>query len=146
MFVFVGAHSVGRTHCKNIVERLYPTVDPTMSPTYAKYLKTRCPTAIPDRKNQKYARNDRETPYILDNQYYKNLLAHKGILTVDQQLAYDKRTAPFVRKFANDNGYFFKVFSRAILKLSEHNPLTGKQGEIRKNCQFVNSNSHYQHK
>ncbi|CAM8967816.1 unnamed protein product [Rhodiola kirilowii] len=136
----LGAHSVGRTHCKNIVGRLYPIVDPTMNPAYANYLKTkRCPTPIPDKKNQKYARNDRGTPYILDNYYYKNLLAHKGLLKVDQELASDSRTASFVKHFAANNDYFVEVFSRAVLKLSENNPLTGNAGEVRKNCQFVNS-------
>ncbi|XVF07942.1 hypothetical protein REPUB_Repub06bG0182600 [Reevesia pubescens] len=46
----LGAHSVGRVHCVNLVHRLYPTVDPTLDPDYAEYLKGRCPTPDPDPK------------------------------------------------------------------------------------------------
>lgn len=139
MVYHAGAHSVGRIHCINLVDRLYPTVDPTLDPKYADYLKGRCPTPNPDPTSVLYARNDRETPMILDNMYYKNLLGHKGLLTVDQQLASDPSTSPYVEKFAADNGYFHDQFARAVLLLSENNPLTGDQGEIRKDCRYVNS-------
>lgn len=136
----LGSHSVGRVHCVNLVHRLYPTVDPTMDPDYAEYLKGRCPTPDPDPQGVLYARNDRETPMILDNYYYKNLLGHKGLLMVDQQLTSDPLTSPYVEKMAADNGYFHDQFSRAVVLLSENNPLTGDQGEIRKDCRYVNSN------
>ncbi|KAH6762374.1 Peroxidase superfamily protein [Perilla frutescens var. hirtella] len=136
----LGAHSVGRVHCINIVHRLYPTVDPTLDPAYADYLKGRCPSPYPDPNAVEYARNDRETPMVLDNMYYKNILNHKGLLLVDQQLVSDPNTYPFVEKMASDNGYFHDQFSKALLILSENNPLTGDQGEIRKDCRFVNSN------
>ncbi|CAI0472378.1 unnamed protein product [Linum tenue] len=136
----LGAHSVGRVHCVNLVGRLYPTVDPTLDPEYAGYLKARCPTPDPDPKSVLYSRNDRETPMILDNMYYKNVLEHKGLLSVDQQLASDPRTAPFVERMAGDNGYFHQQFARAVVVLSENNPLTGPEGEVRKDCRYVNSN------
>lgn len=136
----LGAHSVGRVHCINIVHRLYPTVDPTLDPDYAGYLKGRCPSPYPDPNAVEYARNDRETPMVLDNMYYKNILSHKGLLLVDQQLVSDPSTYPFVEKMAADNGYFHDHFSRALLTLSENNPLTGDEGEIRKDCRYVNAN------
>lgn len=77
---------------------------------------------------------------IADNMYYKNLLANKGLLQVDQQLIYNSMTLQYVQKMARDNNYFREQFSRALLTMSEHNPLTGNQGEIRKKCQFVNQN------
>ncbi|KAJ7972425.1 Peroxidase [Quillaja saponaria] len=134
----LGAHSVGRVHCTNLVDRLYPTIDSTLDPEYAQYLKGRCPTPYPDPKGVSYARNDRETPMILDNFYYKNVLNHKGLLMVDQQLVSDPRTLPFVEKMAADNAYFHQQFSRALLLLSEINPLIDDQGEIRKDCRYVN--------
>uniref|UniRef100_A0A2C9W546 Peroxidase n=1 Tax=Manihot esculenta TaxID=3983 RepID=A0A2C9W546_MANES len=136
----LGGHSVGRVHCVNLVQRLYPTVDPSLDPEYAEYLKGRCPTPDPDPEEVLYARNDRETPMILDNMYYKNILNHKGLLLVDQQLASDPITSPFVEKMAGDNGYFLDQFSRAVVLLSENNPLTDDQGEIRKDCRYVNTN------
>ncbi|CAN4109621.1 unnamed protein product [Withania somnifera] len=91
----LGAHSVGRVHCVNIVHVLYPTVDPTLDPDYANYLKTR------------FRRNDRETPMVWDNLYYKNILSNKGSLIVDQQL-----------KFAASNSYFHSQFGKALIILS----------------------------
>ncbi|KAK7393564.1 hypothetical protein VNO78_22122 [Psophocarpus tetragonolobus] len=136
----LGAHSVGRVHCKNLVQRLYPTVDSTLDPAHAEYLKRRCPTPNPDPKAVLYSRNDLKTPMIIDNNYYKNILEHKGLLTVDEELANDPRTAPYVQNMANDNDYFHQHFSRAILLLSQTNPLTGDQGEIRKDCRYLNAN------
>ncbi|XP_023005219.1 peroxidase 21-like isoform X2 [Cucurbita maxima] len=134
----LGAHSVGRVHCVNLVERLYPTVDRTIDPNYAQYLKVRCPTPNPDPEAVLYSRNDRETPMILDNMYYRNVLEHKGLLIVDQELVSNPLTLPYVKKFAADIKYFHDQFSRGIRLLSENNPLTANQGEIRKDCRYVN--------
>ncbi|RZC76455.1 hypothetical protein C5167_000613 [Papaver somniferum] len=134
----LGAHSVGRVHCTNLVHRLYPEVDPTLDPDYAIYLKNRCPSPYPDPQAVEYSRNDRKTPMILDNMYYKNILEHKGLLIVDQQLVSDPNTSPFVEKMASDMGYFHDQFSRALLLLSENNPLSDDQGEVRKDCRYVN--------
>ncbi|XP_058110203.1 peroxidase 21 [Magnolia sinica] len=134
----LGAHSVGRVHCINLVHRLYPDIDPTLDPEYGEYLRGRCPSPQPNPKEVEYARNDRETPMVLDNMYYKNLLSHRGLLLVDQQLVSDNSTSPFVEKMAADNDYFRDQFSSAMILLSENNPLTGDLGEIRKDCRFVN--------
>ncbi|XP_057426943.1 peroxidase 21 [Lotus japonicus] len=136
----LGAHSVGRVHCTNMVQRLYPDVDKTMDLAQAEYLKRRCPTPNPDPKVVQYSRNDQITPMIIDNNYYKNILQHKGLLTVDEELATDPITSPYVIKMAADNEYFHQQFSRAIILLSENNPITGDQGEIRKDCRYVNAN------
>ncbi|KAF3622956.1 Peroxidase 21 [Capsicum annuum] len=129
----LGAHSVGRVHCVNIIHRLYPTVDPTLDPDYATYLKTRCPSPQPSPNVTEFARNDRETPMVWDNLYYK-----KGLLSVDQQLVSDPITYPFVEKFAASNSYFHAEFGKALIILSENNPLIGDEGEIRKVCHKVN--------
>ncbi|PPD84941.1 hypothetical protein GOBAR_DD18115 [Gossypium barbadense] len=134
----LGAHSVGRTHCVKLVHRLYPEVDPALSPDHVPHMLHKCPDQIPDPKAVQYVRNDRGTPMVLDNNYYRNILDNKGLLIVDHQLAYDKRTRPYVKKMAKSQDYFFKEFSRAITLLSENNPLTGSKGEIRKQCNLAN--------
>ena len=40
---------------------------------------------------------------------------------------------------AADNSYFYDQFSKALLLLSENNPLTGNKGEVRKDCRYVNA-------
>ncbi|KAI3822604.1 hypothetical protein L1987_10198 [Smallanthus sonchifolius] len=135
----LGAHSVGRVHCANIVDRLYPTVDPTLDANYAEYLKGRCPHPQPDPKAVEYARNDLKTPMTLDNNYYKNIMNNKGLLLVDQQLVSSPVTSSFVENMAADNDYFHEQFSKALLTLSENNPLSEADGEVRRDCRFVNS-------
>ncbi|CAD6334028.1 unnamed protein product [Miscanthus lutarioriparius] len=136
----LGAHSVGRVHCFNLVARLYPTVDAGVDQAYGAYLRQRCPTADAreDTRDVAYARNDRATPMVLDNMYYKNLLARRGLLLVDQRLADDPRTASFVARMAADNAYFHDRFAAALLTMSEYNPLGDDEGEIRRDCRFVN--------
>ncbi|XP_071722588.1 peroxidase 42 [Rutidosis leptorrhynchoides] len=138
LVALLGSHSVGRTHCVKLVHRLYPEVDPKLNPAHIPHMLHKCPDAIPDPKAVQYVRNDRGTPMILDNNYYRNILDDKGLLLVDHQLAHDKRTRPIVKKMAKSQDYFFKEFSRAITILSENNPLTGTKGEIRKQCNLSN--------
>ncbi|CAL0302950.1 unnamed protein product [Lupinus luteus] len=138
----LGAHSVGRTHCVKLVHRLYPEVDPVLNPDHVPHMLKKCPDSIPDPKAVQYVRNDRGTPMVLDNNYYRNILDNKGLLIVDHQLATDKRTKPYVKKMAKSQEYFFKEFSRAITLLSENNPLTGTKGEIRKQCNVANKMHH----
>jgi peroxidase len=134
----LGAHSVGRTHCVKLVHRLYPEVDSNLNPDHVEHMLHKCPDAIPDPKAVQYVRNDRGTPMIFDNNYYRNLLDNKGLLLVDHNLVTDPRTKPYVKKMAKSNDYFFKEFSRAFAILSENNPLTGNNGEIRKQCNMAN--------
>lgn len=134
----LGSHSVGRTHCVKLVHRLYPEVDPAFPADHVEHMLKKCYDPIPDPKAVQYVRNDHGTPMVLDNNYYRNILDNRGLLLVDHQLAYDKRTKPYVKKMAKSQDYFFKEFSRAITILSENNPLTGTKGEIRKQCNVAN--------
>ncbi|KAL4202057.1 hypothetical protein AMTRI_Chr02g219100 [Amborella trichopoda] len=134
----LGAHSVGRTHCVKLVHRLYPEVDPALNPDHVEHMLHKCPDPIPNPKAVQYVRNDRGTPMILDNNYYRNVMEGKGLLQVDHQLYEDKRTRFFVKKMAKSQDYFFKEFARAITILSENNPLTGTKGEIRAVCNVAN--------
>ncbi|KAF3796765.1 Peroxidase 42 [Nymphaea thermarum] len=134
----LGAHSVGRTHCVKLVDRLYPEVDPRLNPDHVPHMLKKCPDQIPNPKAVQYVRNDRGTPMKLDNNYYRNILDNKGLMLVDHQLAHDKRTKPYVKKMAKSQDYFFQEFSRAITILSENNPLTGTKGEVRRQCNLAN--------
>ncbi|KAE8656537.1 Peroxidase 42 [Hibiscus syriacus] len=113
---------VGRTHCVKLVHRLYSEVGPELNPDHIPHMLHKCTDQIPVPKAVQYVRNDRGTPMVLDNNYYRNILDNKGLLIVDHQLAYDKRTRPYVKKMAKSQDYFFTEFSRAITLLSESNP------------------------
>ena len=75
----------------------------------------------------------------LDNMYYKNLINNRGLLVVDQELLSTPTTSPYVEKMAADNTYFHDQFAKALLSLSENNPISEDVGEVRKDCRFVNS-------
>ncbi|KAK2974826.1 hypothetical protein RJ640_005610 [Escallonia rubra] len=116
-------------------------VDPAFNPDHIDHMLHKCPDQIPDPKAVQYVRNDRGTPMVLDNNYYRNILDNKGLLMVDHQLATDKRTKPYVKKMAKSQPYFFKEFGRAITILTENNPLTGTKGEIRMQCNLANKHN-----
>ncbi|PPR96576.1 hypothetical protein GOBAR_AA24091 [Gossypium barbadense] len=120
----LGARSVGRTHRVKLVHRLYPEVDPAVNPDHVSHMLHKCPDQVPDPKAVQYVRNDRGTPM--------------GLLLVDHELAYDKRTKPYVKKMAKSQHYLFKEFGKAITILSEINPVTGTMGEIRNKCNVAN--------
>ncbi|KAH1077427.1 hypothetical protein GYH30_052788 [Glycine max] len=72
--------------------------------------------------------------------FYKEILAKKGLLQIDQQLALDAGTKGFVLDFASNGDKFQKGFANAIVKMGEIDVLVGNQGEIRKKCSVFNRN------
>ncbi|KAK7852420.1 peroxidase 5, partial [Quercus suber] len=74
------------------------------------------------------------TPYRLDNQYYKNLKNHYGLLNSDQSLLSSPSTVGIVKNNARQGETWAYKFGAAMLKMGYVEVLTGSQGEIRKNC------------
>jgi peroxidase len=85
---------------------------------------------------------DAATPNVFDNKYYGNLLRGHAPLLSDQVMMSDPRaaatTAPIVRRFSSSQKDFFKNFAASMIKMGNISPLTGRDGEIRKNCRRVN--------
>ncbi|XP_024542716.1 peroxidase 27 [Selaginella moellendorffii] len=127
-----GGHSIGVGHCPLIASRL-SNPDPTLDPSYAAQLRPICSAnanaALP---------NDPVTPPLLDNQYFANVQARKGLFTSDQELLFDGRTKPAIDKYAASSSAFSRDFAKAIQKLSELGVLTGSQGSVRKICAIAN--------
>ncbi|RWW14940.1 hypothetical protein GW17_00021242 [Ensete ventricosum] len=63
----------------------------------------------------------------------------QGLFTSDQGLYGDSRTKPIVTNFAVNQPLFFGKFVYSMTKMGQLSVLTGKQGEIRKNCSALNS-------
>lgn len=127
-----GGHSVGLAHCSSIQNRLTTPADPTLDPTYAAALKASCPAGSSNTVNL-----DLTTPSNLDEAYYKNLQAKKGLLTSDQNLQNDPETAPMVADNTNFNTFGPK-FRAAMIAMGNINVLTGTAGNIRLNCRKFN--------
>lgn len=98
------------------------------------YLRIKCPAAVPI-ANFTFVANDL-TNLVFDNQYYRDVMSGRGLFTVDSAVAADPRTMLVASHFAEDESYFFQVFSSAFAKLSSLvNP---EGGEIRRQCNRVN--------
>ncbi|MCH88544.1 peroxidase, partial [Trifolium medium] len=86
---------------------------------------------------------DPTTPDKFDKNYYSNLQLKKGLLQSDQELfsTSGADTISIVNKFSADQKAFYENFAAAMIKMGNIGVLTGKQGEIRKQCNFINSKS-----
>ncbi|KAL2232224.1 peroxidase 12 [Sesamum indicum] len=132
-----GGHTIGISHCTSFTNRLYPSQDPTMDKSFAKKLKTTCPTA----NSNNTTVLDIRSPNTFDNKYYVDLMNHQGLFTSDQDLYTDSRTRGIVTGFAVNQTLFFEKFVNAMVKMSQLNVLTGREGEVRGNCSASNSDS-----
>ncbi|XP_047046583.1 peroxidase 2-like [Lolium rigidum] len=85
---------------------------------------------------------DAVTPDVFDNKYYGNLLRGSAPLSSDQVMLSDPvaatTTAQIVRRFSDNQKDFFRNFVTSMIKMGNISPLTGRDGEIRKNCHRVN--------
>ncbi|KAI3863842.1 hypothetical protein MKW98_031434 [Papaver atlanticum] len=132
-----GAHTVGIAHCSVISTRLFNftgkgDTDPSIDPTYANFLKTRCSANI---KN--IVEMDPRSATSFDNSYYKNLILRKGLFESDASLISNTSAAMLVNQFQNAS-VFFVEFARSMKKMGAMDVLTGGQGEIRKVCYLRN--------
>lgn len=80
-----------------------------------------------------------QSSFIVDNSFYKEIVARRGILQIDQELALDPTTQATVTALANSGTNSFATkFGQAMVKLGAVEVLTGSQGEIRRSCRAVN--------
>lgn len=130
-----GGHTIGIGHCTSFTDRLYPNQDSSMDKTFAKNLKTTCPT----KNSTNTTVLDIRSPNKFDNKYYVDLMNRQGLFTSDQDLYTDKRTRGIVTSFAINESLFFEEFVNSMIKMGQLSVLTGTQGEVRANCSVRNS-------
>ncbi|KAE9455120.1 hypothetical protein C3L33_12989, partial [Rhododendron williamsianum] len=134
----MGAHTLGTSHCFNILTCLQAPQQgkaECMEPGLEMLLKLSCPLGSLT-PNSSFVVND-PTSLIFDNQYYLNAMRGRGILRVDAELPLDPRTGPFVRRFGENQEDFFRAFSSGFVKLASSGVLTGDQGVIRGICGVI---------
>ncbi|KAF8740831.1 hypothetical protein HU200_013712 [Digitaria exilis] len=136
------AHTIGRARCVSFSNRLSnfsetDSVDPTLDASLAESLQSLCAGGD---GNQTTAL-DVSSPDMFDNNYYNNLLVEKGLLSSDQGLFSSPEgvanTKDLVQTYGDDGEQFFYDFVWSMNKMGSI-PLTGSEGEIRKNCRVVN--------
>lgn len=138
MVTLSGAHSIGVSHCSTFANRLSAfnatfDQDPSLHPDYARFLKATCATG-----GDPAISNDVFTPTLLDNKYYAGLQSHKGLLTSDQTLFDSDLTRKLVVDNARYGSAWGNKFAAAMVHMGSIEVLTGKQGDIRRKCRFVN--------
>lgn len=137
-----GAHTIGLAHCNAFSDRFQQDsegkltlIDTTLDGNYANQLMRKCPA---DASSSTTVDNDPETSVVYDNQYYRNLVVHKGLFQSDSVLFKDGRTRNLVEAFADDQIGFFESWGQSFLKLTSIGVKTGEEGEIRQSCSVAN--------
>ncbi|XP_048229697.1 peroxidase 20 isoform X2 [Ricinus communis] len=140
-----GSHTMGKARCLSFRQRAY-NVNPEENydkykryTTYRRILRSICPRSG---KDNELAPLDYKTPARFDNQYFLNILEGRGLLGSDNVLVSEDDEGDIIRQvwaYASDQELFFGSFVNSIIKMGNINVLTANEGEIRKNCRFVNN-------
>ncbi|KAI9074900.1 hypothetical protein K1719_043141 [Acacia pycnantha] len=134
MVALSGSHTIGQARCFTFKARAYN--DTNIDPAYKAKLQSRCP--IQDADDNLTPLDDALTANFFDNSYFRNLVNQKGLLHSDQSLFDGGSTDAFVTSYSSQPLLFNSDFVNAMIKMSEITPLTGSNGQIRKNCRKVN--------
>eukprot|EP01018_Ginkgo_biloba_P015190 Gb_08055 [translate_table: standard] len=129
MVVLSGGHTIGQARCTSFRARIYN--ESNIDTAYSNSLRSKCPTTGGDNNISPL---DFITPTCFDNNYYVNLKVQKGLLHSDQQLFNGGSTDSQVNSYASNSNSFFADFASAMVNMGNIKPLTGTNGEIRKNC------------
>lgn len=141
----LGAHSLGRTHCSYVVDRLYNfngtgKPDPSMDASFITEMKRLCPQRL--KKDQidplVFLNPESGSNYKFTQSYYSRIKSHKAVLEVDQQLLFGNDTAQITDEFAAGFEDLRKSFALSMSRMGNINVLTAKEGEIRRNCRLTN--------
>ncbi|XP_061373644.1 peroxidase 5-like [Gastrolobium bilobum] len=143
MVTLSGAHSIGVSHCSSFSDRLYSfnatfSQDPSMDPTFATLLKTKCPPRSNGGSTDPTVVLDAYTPNRLDNKYYKGLKNHRGLLNSDQTLLGSSSIRQMVLSNAKHGSSWAVKFANAMVHMGSIDVVTGSEGEIRRLCSVVN--------
>ncbi|CAN1831589.1 Peroxidase N [Linum perenne] len=133
-----GSHTIGQAKCATFSNRLVN--DPTMESNLVSELQTLCPLTGDGNVTTAF---DKGSTDLFDNHYFQNLVNNRGILSSDQVLFSGNETATaaarsLVQIYSVNQFRFFGDFVRSMIRMGNISPITGSDGQIRKNCRVVN--------
>ncbi|KAF4392664.1 hypothetical protein F8388_003084 [Cannabis sativa] len=129
------AHTIGLARCTSFRAHIYN--ESNIDGSFARTRQANCPRTTGTGDNN-LAPLDLQTPKAFDNKYFQNLIQKKGLLHSDQELFNSGSADSIVRSYVNSQTSFFSDFASAMVKMGDISPLTGSNGEIRKNCRRAN--------
>jgi peroxidase len=135
MIALSGAHTIGLARCTNFRAHIYN--DTNIDAGFARSRQSGCPQATGSGDNN-LAPLDLQMPTVFENAYYKNLVQKRGLLHSDQELFNGGAADALVRQYVGSQSAFFKDFVQGMIKMGDITPLTGSNGQIRKNCRRIN--------
>ncbi|KAF9621882.1 hypothetical protein IFM89_028470 [Coptis chinensis] len=128
-----GSHTIGQARCTVFRNRIYN--DTNIDPAFATLRRRGCPTTGGDAN---LAPLDIRSPVAFNNDYYTNLVGRRGLLHSDQELFNNGTQDTLVQTYSTNNALFSSDFAAAMIRMGNINPLTGANGEIRRNCRRLN--------
>lgn len=136
LVVLSGAHTIGLARCTSFRNRIYN--DTNIDPAFVAALRMQCPPSPPD--GDDYTTPLDGTTGQFDTIYFNDLLQKKGLLHSDQELFKGDGSASdgLVMYYSTNPKAFWADFGVAMIKMGNMKPLTGENGEIRRNCRAVN--------
>ncbi|WOG98445.1 hypothetical protein DCAR_0417788 [Daucus carota subsp. sativus] len=125
----------GQAQCSSFRPHIYN--DTNIDSSFAATRQSNCPATAPS-GDTNLAPLDLQSPNQFGSNYYQNLVAKRGLLHSDQELYNGGSQDALVKKYSNNNRAFRNDFAAAMIKMGNISPLTGTDGEIRKNCRVPN--------
>ena len=147
LVVLSGAHTIGFARCVTFKGRLFNfkgsgNPDPDINAAMLTDLRSMCPNRN-DGTGANLAPLDVASYDRFDNEYFTNLIGNVGLLESDQGLMADPQTGRMVREYSFDPNLFFEDFAESMFRMSLVGVMTGREGQIRKQCGVVNNDDGY---
>ncbi|KAJ4782041.1 Peroxidase [Rhynchospora pubera] len=133
MTALSGAHTIGQARCLFFRNRIFN--EKNINASFATLRQQTCPQSGGDNT---LAPLDVQSPTTFDNAYYVDLVNQKGLFHSDQELFNGGSQDKLVTQYSTNAALFASDFAKAMVKLGNISPLTGKNGEIRLNCRKIN--------
>jgi len=134
MTALSGGHTIGQARCSTFRTHIYNETN--IDPKFASQRRRTCPSTGGDGN---LAPLDILSPNRFGNEYYKDLVARRGLLHSDQELFNNGTQDALVRQYSVNPSLFATDFAAAMVKMGNISPLTGTSGQVRLNCRKVNS-------
>ena len=87
-----------------------------MAPSLLSFLRKKCPRNV-NSNEEAFLDQTSGSEFKMDNAFYKAILAGKGVLEVDQQMAIDSSTRGIVKSLASNPKIFAAKIGPAMVKM-----------------------------